>query len=197
MHGQFHFCRREPSFYPAPPFPPASPPPAPPPPALHASHPSRSLSATRYLSLCLPASLSRSLRGNFFDKLFSAFFASGCKLNPPWRLEEACISPGCPQDPGCRHLPPFPRLALPSPFPPPSLPSLPLGPPAITADTKPIRAGYRLHYHFTFFVRSPKTREEERGRERESPGNERLVSRRMTRSLARQILRALSAGEGG
>lgn len=160
MHGQFHFCRREPSFYPAPPFPPASPPHHL---LLRPCFPSLSLlslilpiSTSLSLSLSLP---SRSLRGNFFDKLFSAFFASGCKLNPPWRLEEACIS----------RLPPGSRPPSRSPAcssPPPS-PSSPPGPPAITADTKPIRAGYRLHYHFTFFVRNPKTRERERETVRE------------------------------
>lgn len=75
------------------------------------SYPSFSLSLPLSLSLSLP---SRSLRGNFFDKLFSAFFASGCKLNPPWRLEEACISrlpPGSrppSRSPACSSPPPSP-----------------------------------------------------------------------------------------
>lgn len=166
MHGQFHFCRREPSFYPALPFPPASPPPPSLPPAMPA------LPSPHFLPFYLPPCRS-GLRGNFFDKLFSAFFAGGCKLNPPWRPEEACISQ---LPPGCDRQPPR-GLQL-------------TGPPAITADTKPIRAGYRLHYHFTFFVRSPGSWE--------SPGSGRSLSasaRSFVRVRVHEILRA-SAHEG-
>lgn len=46
-----------------------------------------SSASSRSASLSLFFFLARSvygpsLRGNFFDKLFSAFFAGGCKLNP-------------------------------------------------------------------------------------------------------------------
>lgn len=106
---------------------------------------------------------------------------------------------------GGLHLPVAPRIPTSLPFPglqlPSSLSILPPGPPAITADTKPIRAGYRLHYHFTFFVRNPKTRERERDservKERERVSGQRAPGISTDDALARQILRALNAGVGG
>lgn len=131
MHGQFHFCRRVTLFLPFP----------------RVLRLSLSFSVSLFISRSL---YGPSLRGNFFDKLFSAFFVGGCKLNPSWRLAQLA-SLDCPQDPdrvspALRPSAPAVRLVLPisrrNPF--AHEPS--------QADTKPIRAKRREHYHIAFFA---------------------------------------------
>lgn len=136
MHGQFHFCRRVTLFLPFP--------------RVLRFSPSRSLSYSLLSSLAR-SRYSSSLRGNFFDKLFSTFFAGGCKLNPSWRLAQARLS-WLPL--GSRpYISPRSSRRASRPFSTSDIPRNPLRPREPSqADTKPIRAKRWEHYHIAFFA---------------------------------------------